>query len=238
MRAALGLLLLCVAAGARADPIALQALEKVCEIEEFLSATYWNRTLAAQGATPEQIDDFHAMRTLMKAGRCVYADKARAIEDEDRAVRVCIDEKEKRLRDDFRDAISSNGDALAQLKAFNAHAESLKPKESEEEAGKRMQGSIAALGHATANHDDAMREFQDSQAELNAKLESYVDRLIQAVFPPAEFTADFKEWHEGAGRRIEAAVQEAKVAMETADAAVAELKTAIASRTPRAVNDQ
>lgn len=246
MRAALCLLLLlCVTAGAQAGIDVPLAFTHMCEIEEFLAAAFWNQTLAKAGIAPENVAEFHTLRTLMKAGRCVYTEVAQAIENGESAPRTCVNEHDKKtLQDGFREALSVNDDALTELKRFNAHLDALRLKKSDKEAERRRQGSIATLGHATANHDDAMREFQESQAALNTKLAGYTDRLARIAVglpefepPSGEATAALTDWREKyelqsadnreriakARQQTEEALQRAEEGIQASDAAQREL---------------
>lgn len=258
MHAALGLLLLCGVAWAQETPDSLRALKHMCEVEELLVATFWNQTLATEGLLPEQVELFHEMRTRMKAGRCVYIDQAQALEDEEKALRVCIGEREKTFHSDFREAVASGDDALTELKKFNAHIESLKSKQSDTEAEERLRTSIAKLGQATTEHEGTWRELQESQTALNAKLAYYRNRLqVPFTIPAFEFPAgepppEFKEWKEryelqsvvnqarveAARHEMEEAMRQAEEGMRTLEASVAELKAAVVSRKSRAVDNQ
>lgn len=246
MRAALCLLLLCVVAWAHETPDPLRALKHMCEVEELLVATFWNQTLAREGLIPEQIELFHEMRTRMKAGRCVYTDQAHALEDEESATRTCISEREKKVHDDYREAVASGTDALNELKKFNAHIESLESKESDTE--ERLQASVAKLGQATVEHERARRELQESGTALGTLLARFKERLtasIPAFVPPSkEAAAEFEKWreeyelqsavnNERIMRAIQAsneAVREAEENMRAAEATILELKAITAKK--------
>lgn len=254
MRAALGLLLLCVVAvGAQVELEGPRALDRMCEIEDLLTATFWNHTLAAQGATPEQIDDVHAIRMWITAGHCIYRDRIQAMEDEDKAKRVCIKEREQLLLTGFREATASNNDALIELKKFNARAEALRDKGRDKEAEERLQASIGRLGQATANHEGAWKEFHESREKLNAVLAGYRERLARVAVglpefehPSGEVPSEIKEWQEhyelqsvvnqaraeAARQEMEDAVRRASEVMQTMEANVAELRDAVSSRKP------